>query len=155
MCMWSQPDSWTSDLYRLPHVHSFSKVAHRRNRESMSQISWPEGRPRGFQDKEASIEPYSREREKSFTGTSITEDPLPPPDALAVDFKHDLHRGLKSRQIAMVGRRIKHSAHMFQIAIGGAIGTGLIIGTGGSHSCQLKFNLLFQLPWSELGQRGC
>jgi hypothetical protein len=26
----------------------------------------------------------------------------PPPDSLAVDFKHDLHRGLKSRQIAMV-----------------------------------------------------
>jgi hypothetical protein len=61
----------------------------------MSQISWPEGRPRGFQDKEASIEPYSREREKSFTGTSITEDPLPPPDALAVDFKHDLVCGMK------------------------------------------------------------
>jgi len=28
----------------------------------------------------------------------------PPPDSLAVDFKHDLHRGLKSRQIAMVLR---------------------------------------------------
>ncbi|KAH8824838.1 amino acid permease/ SLC12A domain-containing protein [Flagelloscypha sp. PMI_526] len=34
-----------------------------------------------------------------------------------VDFKHDLHRGLKARHITM-------------IAIGGAIGTGLIIGTG-------------------------
>ena len=32
------------------------------------------------------------------------------------DAKHNLHRGLKSRQITM-------------IAIGGAIGTGLIIGT--------------------------
>lgn len=30
------------------------------------------------------------------------KDGLPPADALAVDFKHDLHRGLKSRQIAMV-----------------------------------------------------
>lgn len=29
------------------------------------------------------------------------EEP-PPADALRVDFKHDLHRGLKSRQIAMV-----------------------------------------------------
>ncbi|TRM57151.1 amino acid permease/ SLC12A domain-containing protein [Schizophyllum amplum] len=34
-----------------------------------------------------------------------------------VEFKHDLHRGLKARHITM-------------IAIGGAIGTGLIIGTG-------------------------
>jgi amino acid transporter len=39
-------------------------------------------------------------------------------DAPSVDSEihHDLHRGLKSRQITM-------------IAIGGAIGTGLIIGT--------------------------
>jgi hypothetical protein len=29
-------------------------------------------------------------------------DGPPPADALGVDFKHDLHRGLKSRQIAMV-----------------------------------------------------
>lgn len=33
-----------------------------------------------------------------------------------LEFKHDLHRGLKARHITM-------------IAIGGAIGTGLIIGT--------------------------
>jgi len=30
------------------------------------------------------------------------KDGVPPADALEVDFKHDLHRGLKSRQIAMV-----------------------------------------------------
>jgi hypothetical protein len=30
------------------------------------------------------------------------KDGPPPADALAVDFKHNLHRGLKSRQIAMV-----------------------------------------------------
>ena len=30
------------------------------------------------------------------------KDGPPPADALTVDFKHDLHRGLKSRQIAMV-----------------------------------------------------
>lgn len=40
------------------------------------------------------------------------------------DEGHHLHRGLKSRQITM-------------IAIGGAIGTGLIIGT-----------YVFSLPWS-------
>jgi amino acid transporter len=40
------------------------------------------------------------------------------PNAVHVDNdpRHNLHRGLKSRQVAM-------------IAIGGAIGTGLIIGT--------------------------
>lgn len=37
-------------------------------------------------------------------------------DEAPVDLNHHLHRGLKSRQITM-------------IAIGGAIGTGLIIGT--------------------------
>ena len=39
---------------------------------------------------------------------------------LEEDSHHHLHRGLKSRQITM-------------IAIGGAIGTGLIIGTYVSH----------------------
>lgn len=38
------------------------------------------------------------------------------PDEYLADVKHDLHRGLKARHITM-------------IAIGGAIGTGLIIGT--------------------------
>jgi amino acid transporter len=37
------------------------------------------------------------------------------------DSHHHLHRGLKSRQITM-------------IAIGGAIGTGLIIGTYATHT---------------------
>jgi len=79
----------------------------------MPQISWPEGRPGDFQDKEAWMGLYSKERENSFTGTSITEDPLPHPDALAVNFKHDLHRGLKSRQIAMVSLFITEGADMF------------------------------------------
>lgn len=71
---------------------------------SQQQISWPVSRPEAFQggDKEPAYEPYFKERDKSFTGTSITEEPVPPPDGLAVNFKHDLHRGLKSRQIAMV-----------------------------------------------------
>lgn len=38
------------------------------------------------------------------------------PEARLAEVKHDLHRGLKARHITM-------------IAIGGAIGTGLIIGT--------------------------
>ena len=81
----------------------------------MPQISWPESRPEEFQGnynlKVDGSEPHFEEREKSFTGTSITEEPLPPPDALAVDFKHDLHRGLKSRQIAMA-RPMLHDAHV-------------------------------------------
>lgn len=35
-------------------------------------------------------------------GELVEKDGPPPADALTVDFKHDLHRGLKSRQIAMV-----------------------------------------------------
>ena len=51
----------------------------------------------------------SRERKGDVTNAEV--DPQE-----EVDDHHHLHRGLKSRQITM-------------IAIGGAIGTGLIIGT--------------------------
>ena len=44
----------------------------------------------------SSIETHLREDYK------VTETDNHASDALAVDFKHDLHRGLKSRQIAMV-----------------------------------------------------
>lgn len=49
----------------------------------------------------------------------------------------DLHRGLKSRHITMIGRPpiatcIYSAFKLTSKAIGGAIGTGLIIGTGGA-----------------------
>ena len=80
----------------------------------MPPISWPDSRPEFFQghNKEPAYEPYFKERDKSFTETSITEERVPPPDALAVDFKHDLHRGLKSRQIAMARSRVRNIADM-------------------------------------------
>jgi yeast amino acid transporter len=61
---------------------------------------------------------------------TTTHYSLPPSDNLSVTFKHDLHRGLKSRQIAMVRQLTRYQTNYKQIAIGGAIGTGLIIGTG-------------------------
>lgn len=54
-----------------------------------------------------------------YADNSSNEEKGYPHDATVVednDPGHSLHRGLKSRQVAM-------------IAIGGAIGTGLIIGT--------------------------
>lgn len=71
----------------------------------MVQISWPDTRTEGFNPDQEGFTGHFKEIEKSVTGTSITEDPLPSPDALAIDFKHDLHRGLKSRQIAMANPR--------------------------------------------------
>lgn len=50
----------------------------------------------------------SPERKDYNVGVDVNAEPI--------DVHHHLHRGLKSRQITM-------------IAIGGAIGTGLIIGT--------------------------
>lgn len=75
----------------------------------------------------SSIETHLREDYK------VTETDNHASDALAVDFKHDLHRGLKSRQIAMVVKLKTPACWFMQIAIGGAIGTGLIIGTGGKY----------------------
>jgi hypothetical protein len=40
---------------------------------------------------------------------SPIEDGPPSSDGLNVDFKHDLHRGLKSRQIAMVIPELSHN----------------------------------------------
>jgi len=49
------------------------------------------------------IETLHLEKEKvQHVGYAGDASSLPAPDSLAVDFKHDLHRGLKSRQIAMV-----------------------------------------------------
>lgn len=55
---------------------------------------------------------------KTEYSAGVTSEPVLASDG-AVDYRdhHHLHRGLKSRHITM-------------IAIGGAIGTGLIIGTG-------------------------
>lgn len=47
---------------------------------------------------------------------AVQQNNIVDPDEYLADVKHDLHRGLKARHITM-------------IAIGGAIGTGLIIGT--------------------------
>jgi amino acid transporter len=55
----------------------------------------------------------SSEEEKGFSPTETIPNTA---DYYDEDVHHHLHRGLKSRQVAM-------------IAIGGAIGTGLIIGT--------------------------
>lgn len=55
---------------------------------------------------------------KSEYATGTTSGPLVDENGVVVHTdNHHLHRGLKSRHITM-------------IAIGGAIGTGLIIGTG-------------------------
>jgi yeast amino acid transporter len=55
---------------------------------------------------------------KSSEEKGLSSDAAPHHDTIYYDgdVHHHLHRGLKSRQVAM-------------IAIGGAIGTGLIIGT--------------------------
>jgi hypothetical protein len=51
--------------------------------------------------------PLVEEHYATFHHDKLNEDTPPPSDGLAVDFKHDLHRGLKSRQIAMVYRRFQ------------------------------------------------
>lgn len=74
------------------------------------QMAWP------TEIKEAETEDYDRYRKtyetkgeagsfqesEGYPEKSRTHDSLPPSDNLALNFKHDLHRGLKSRQIAMV-----------------------------------------------------
>jgi len=58
--------------------------------------------PQTYDEKE-----YSEGKESSLhrsysSQVKSGDDFLPPPDGHTVNFKHDLHRGLKSRQIAMV-----------------------------------------------------
>lgn len=61
------------------------------------QMAWP-SEPQAYDEIE-----YSERKEPSLYSSGVKSgDDFLPPDGLTVNFKHDLHRGLKSRQIAMV-----------------------------------------------------
>ena len=63
------------------------------------QMAWPiDYDDKGdVENKEHSLHPTT-----SYYDDKSPRDSYPPSDSLAVSFKHDLQRGLKSRQIAMV-----------------------------------------------------
>ena len=73
-------------------------------------MAWPTETKEEREDHESDRKTYESERNPpSFQASyshhekfTTTHDSLPPSDNLFVTFKHDLHRGLESRQIAMV-----------------------------------------------------
>ena len=72
-------------------------------------MAWPTEFKEETEHYESGRKTYESERNApsfqvsySYEKPTASHDSLPPSDNLAVNFKHDLHRGLKSRQIAMV-----------------------------------------------------
>ena len=71
--------------------------------EMAPQMAWPEPGWEEEETKNRGLSMTTTYKEGSYKEESKFDDDLVlPSDGLAVDFKHDLHRGLKSRQIAMV-----------------------------------------------------